>query len=369
MNNLIVHKSIFIATVKVCGRLVLLLIIHLTLHAQNDNAVRMNELSFAAMREYKSFMENKQAGNPKLALEYLRNYAYLSDSVSKLQRIEQLAEINARYENDKKAHEVNLLIQDNKLKDLQINQSRNLIFGITGVTLLVLMIIVMMMRQRRLRANQNELALEQTLLRSQMNPHFIFNTLTNIQSFIVRKETALSLQYLENFSSLIGTILASSEKKVIPLAMELETISNYFMLQQLRFGEKLSFLINVDENLDPSSVMLPPMMVQPLIENAIEHGIKPKAGKGRVDVRFKKLETVIVIEVEDNGVGRNYRKGEEGSTNGDHSGLALVILKERLESLNKGRAKGNKMEIIDLYYDENQPSGTLVRLELTMKNP
>jgi hypothetical protein len=366
MNFIFVQKSIIIATAKACGCLVFVLLIHLTLNAQIDNGNKMNELSSAARLEYNSFLENKEAGNHKLALEHLRNYADLSDSVTKLQRLEQLAEINARYEIDKKAHEVNLLMQDNKLKDLQINQNRFLIFGVSGVSLLVWMIIMMMVRQRRFRARQHALALEQTLLRSQMNPHFIFNTLTNIQSFIVRKETALSLQYLDNFSSLIEKILDSSGKKVIPLNTELSTITNYFKLQQLRFGDKLDFEIEVDESLDLLAIEIPPMMIQPLIENAIEHGIKPKTGEGRVEVRFNIEGLRLKIEVEDNGVGRNNIKDEAGTGNPNHAGLALVILKERLESMNSGRLKNNSLEIIDLYDDERKPAGTLVKLVLAI---
>jgi hypothetical protein len=361
MNYLFIQKSFIIAMAKVCGYLVFVLLIHLTLNAQNDNRILMNDLSSAARREYKSFLENKEAGNHKLALEHLRNYADLSDSVTKLQRIELLAEINGRYENDKKAHEVNLLKQENKLKDLRIKQNRFLIFGVSGVSLLVWMIIMMMVRQRRFRARQNALALEQTLLRSQMNPHFIFNTLTNIQSFIVRKETALSLQYLDNFSSLIEKILDSSGKKVTPLASEIETISNYFKLQQLRFGNKLNFDIKVNEDLDPLAVMLPPMMIQPLIENAIEHGIKPKAGEGRVEVRFNIEGISLKIEVEDNGVGRQFKKEGEEPGKSQHAGLALVILKERLDALKTG-----SFEIQDLQDVHGNGYGTISRLILPL---
>jgi sensor histidine kinase YesM len=278
-----------------------------------------------------------------------------------LQRIEQLAEINSLYENDKKANEVNLLIQDNKLKDLQINQNRYLILGLSGLALLVFMIIVMMIRQRRLRARQNALDMEQMLLRSQMNPHFIFNALTNIQSFIVRKDSAHSLHYLDIFLSMMETILDSSGKKFIPLSMELETISNYFTLQQLRIGNKLNYEIKVDENLDPLAVMLPPMMVQPLIENAIEHGIKPKEGMGRVEVRFKKRESELSIEVEDDGIGRSYKKDKTGTGNHSHAGLALVILKERLESL-----RSSSFEIRDLKDADGIGRGTIAILVLPL---
>jgi LytS/YehU family sensor histidine kinase len=335
-------------------------------HSQPVQQAENQYLDSLARKQYQFYLESKEKGDYTKALTYLRNYADISDSVIKIRRISQLDEINALYENDKKEQEVNLLLQENKLKDIRINQNRFLIFGISGLALLVWLIIAMVIRQGKLRADHKALALEQTLLRAQMNPHFIFNTLTNIQSFIIRKDTDRSLQYLDNFSTLIGTILASSGEKVISLETEMRTIENYFKLQQLRFGDKLGFSISIDPALDPAKVMLPPMMVQPLIENAIDHGIKPRPEGGRVDVRFMQPDTGLVIEVEDNGVGRNYRKGTGGDKSSHHAGLALVILKERLESMNKGRSNKNTMEIIDLFDDETRPTGTLVKLELAL---
>jgi hypothetical protein len=358
--SLLENISFYRATVRVAVCLIIMFNTGWKIYAQPGKTSLIHTLDSLAGKEYKFFLENNEKGNYNQALEHLQHYADISDSITRLKRIDQLAEINGRYENDKKAYEMNLLIQDNKLKDLQINRNRFVIFGVSGVCLLVWMIIVMIIRQRRLRTNQQALALEQSLLRSQMNPHFIFNTLTNIQSFILRKDTGLSLKYLDNFSTLIGTILASTGKKAIALETELTTISNYFKLQQLRFGDKLGFEIMVDESLDQSTILLPPMMIQPLIENAIEHGIKPKEGPGRVDVRFKKLETGLMIEVEDNGVGRGYKKEDE-SNNSHHAGLALVILKERLEALKTGR-----FEILDLLDADGNGCGTIARLFLPL---
>jgi LytS/YehU family sensor histidine kinase len=366
MKSFLPHKSFIKATVKISGCLIIIFMISLKVDSQSLQQDNDHYLDSLAGQQYKFFRESNVKGNLDKALEYLDNYAILSDSVIKIQRVKQLSEINAHYENEKKEQEVSLLIQENKLKDLQINKNRFLIFGISGVALLVWLIIAMVIRQGRLRANQKSLALEQTLLRSQMNPHFIFNTLTNIQSLILRDDPSLSIKYLDNFSTLIGTILASSGEKLITLETELTTVTNYFKLQQLRFGDMIDFEIVVGPGLDTNIVMLPPLMVQPLIENAIEHGIKPKQGKGRVMVRFQISVSGLRIEVEDDGVGRNYRKAQPRIEGSHHAGLALVILKERLESMNKGRSMKNKMEIVDLYDDENRPAGTLVKLDLAL---
>jgi two-component sensor histidine kinase len=364
MKYFLQHKSLNKARIKISGFLVILLMTAMRVNSEPVKQDYNYYLDSLASEQYDFFRESKQKGDLDKALEYLQNYAIISDSVIKLRRVNQLDEVNARYENDKKAQEVSLLIEENMLKDLQIKKNRFLIFGISGVALLVSLIIALAIRQGRLRADQNAIFIEQTLLRSQMNPHFIFNTLTNIQSFIVRDDPGVSLKYLDNFSDLITTTLASSTEKLITLEKELASISNYINLQKLRFGDMLSFDILVDPALDQKSVMLPPLMVQPLIENAIEHGIKPKQGKGMVIVRFQIADFRLRIEVEDDGVGRSYGKGQPGSESSHHAGLALLILKERLESMNKRRSNKDNFEIIDLFDENHNPAGTLVRLEL-----
>jgi LytS/YehU family sensor histidine kinase len=332
-----------------------------------DTAASKNlSLGAASGEYYRLYLEYKNTGDNKKALEYLKLYELMGDSLELEHRNQQLEEIHSRYENDQKQQAVQKLVQENRLKELMISRNRYIISGIAGLSILLVLVVALVIRQNRLKADQYAFSLEQNLLRSQMNPHFIFNALTNIQSFILRKETDLSLKYLGSFSDLIKNILESSGRKFVPLQKELSVISNYFKLQQLRFGDKLEFDIKVDEGLDPYTKELPPMMVQPLIENAIEHGIQPKAGEGHVYVRFILRDEGLMVEVEDNGVGRHYMKEQNINKNSHHAGLALVILKERLESMNKGRSKKNRMEIVDLFDGEAKPAGTLVRLEITI---
>lgn len=330
-----------------------------------DTAASGNLSLGAAYREYYHlYLEYKNIGDDKKALEYMKLYEIMGDSLELEHRNQQLREIHSLYENDRKQQAVLQLTQENKLKELMISRNRYAIFGIAGISILLILVGALIIRQNRMKASQYEFSLEQNLLRSQMNPHFIFNALTNIQSFILRKETDLSLKYLGSFSELIRNILENSGKKSVPLQTELSVIENYLELQKLRFGEKLVYEVTVESSVNQSLTSFPPMMVQPLIENAIEHGIKPKAGEGHVCVRFILRDEGLMVEVEDNGVGRHYKKEQGEHENSNHTGLALIILKERLESMNKGRSKKNRLEIVDLFDDENIPSGTLVRLEI-----
>ncbi len=115
--------------------------------------------------------------------------------------------------------------------------------------------------------------LKQRLLRSQMNPHFIFNSLSGIQNFIVTEKSTKASIYLSKFATLVRNILDSSVKEYVTLEKEIATIENYLELQKVRYAGKFEFSIKTDDAIDPESTMIPPMLAQPFIENAIEHGI------------------------------------------------------------------------------------------------
>jgi hypothetical protein len=318
--------------------------------------------------EYSMFTEYKDQGDYKNAIFHLHEYSEIKDSIIKIQRDAKLEEIRTRHDIDTQKHEMNYLIQDNRLKDIKLSRNRITIICVSGLALLFIMIVTLEYRIKKYKLNNQAFALEQTLLRSQMNPHFVFNTLTNIQSFVNRRQTDLSLQYLDHFSDLIGTVLDISGKKAITLETELSVLSNYLKLQKLRFGEKLSYSLNIDPALDPGTVTLPPMLIQPLIENAIEHGIKPKAGQGNVTVSFVRKGRKLVIEVENDGIGRNIPVTKVENDTSLHAGLALVILQERLDAMNNGKSMKNYFEIQDLFEENKNPSGTLVRVVLDSRD-
>ena len=323
-----------------------------------DTATTGNKSLEMEAKEYRKLcFKQKNTGDYLKAMEYLKLYELVRDSMEMARRSGQLKEIKARYETDQKKQAVLELVHANKLKELMIRRNRYIISGISGLALLLILVISLTIRQKRLKADQQALQLQQNLLRSQMNPHFIFNALTNIQSFIIRKETDLSLKYLGSFSTLVGNILDSSGKKLIPLQTELSVIENYLALQKLRYGDKLDFKVIVDPSVDLQSISVPPVLIQPLIENAIEHGIKHKEGRGNVTVRFKIIQNMLVVEVEDDGVGRAKAAEIRNSGPKNHAGLAIVILQERLAG--KGR-----MAFQDLLDADGNGCGTISRLFL-----
>jgi len=148
---------------------------------------------------------------------------------------------------------------------------------------------------------------------------------------------------------------------MVTLEDEIDTIENYLALQKVRYRDLFDYNIDVDDAIDPTAVMLPSMLAQPFIENAIEHGFKHKAGKGRIHIRCRRGNDVAIFEVEDDGVGREKAQEILKKLDKDHKSLATAITRERIDVLNRKLKRKITLEIIDLKDGNGQPTGTLVR--------
>ncbi|MCK9450881.1 MAG: histidine kinase [Bacteroidales bacterium] len=207
---------------------------------------------------------------------------------------------------------------------------------ITFVAMFVISIVLMLwiVRLRDVKMKLLNIELNQKLLRLQMNPHFIFNSLTSIQSYIYSNQKHLAGQYLSDFARLIRLILENSRHERINLEKEIETISLYMELQQLRFTNRFSFEVIVDTAIDKEITFVPPMMVQPFLENALEHGLKNKTdGIGRIQVKYSLLKNSLQYEVRDNGVGLAMAAQQSKLHKGES--LSIAICKERLQLIEK----------------------------------
>lgn len=200
-----------------------------------------------------------------------------------------------------------------------------------------------------------------------MNPHFIFNSLTSVQNFILQHDDIKASVYLSRFSDLVRNILNNSQVEMITLEEELNTVENYLELQRIRFPEKFDYSIEVDEILDPESIFLPPMLSQPFIENAIEHGIKSKGSKGHINVMFKKQNGSLVFEIEDDGIGRQMAQEILLKHDKDHKSLATYITRERIRILNKKLTQKISLNIIDLKNDLAEAMGTRVVFKIPFR--
>ncbi|TAG89036.1 MAG: hypothetical protein EAZ20_07335 [Bacteroidetes bacterium] len=202
--------------------------------------------------------------------------------------------------------------------------------------------------------------LNHKLLRTQMNPHFIFNSLTNIQNFLFENETLQTAKYLAKLSKLMRQILENSREEFIYLDREIQTLNNYLELQKLRFPDKFEYKINLDEEIDSESIKIPPMFAQPFIENSLEHGILHKTEKGFLQIDFKAYQDYICLDIQDNGVGMEASKLLRSEEKKEYTSLATKITQERLDLFSQKYNKSFNFKILPL---EN---GLLVQLKIPL---
>lgn len=208
--------------------------------------------------------------------------------------------------------------------------------------------------------------LEMRALRSQMNPHFIFNALNSVQNFILKNDPREASRYLTKFARLMRLILENSESPMVALAREIELLQYYTELEAVRFKQRFQFDFQIDPRLNTESVAIPGMLIQPHIENAIWHGLMHREGQGQLWVRFGlETEQTLVCEIEDNGLGRaRAAEIEQEYKQGGHRSTGLINIRHRLELLNEQLGKDISMEIIDLYDSNQQAVGTKVRVRM-----
>lgn len=234
-------------------------------------------------------------------------------------------------------------------------------YFLEGLLLVLVFVAYIKYREKNIKEKNKLLVVEQKLLRSQMNPHFIFNSLTSIQSFIFENNPIEAGSYLSKFSELIRSILYNSREEYISLEKEIKTLENYLEIQQLRYNNKFDYTIEVDPGIDIEMLAVPPMLAQPFIENSIEHGIKNIEVRGMITIKFSLLDESISLIIEDNGIGMEASKKLKDKKAQEHKSLAIIITKERMEILNKRRKrKSCSMQIKDITGDKGKVVGTRV---------
>lgn len=216
--------------------------------------------------------------------------------------------------------------------------------------------------KKMLEIEKQKFDLEQKALRLQMNPHFIFNSLNSIQSYILSHDAEKAIQYLGKFSQLMRLILIHSAHKLISLKDELLAVTYYLDLEKLRFENKFDYSIRVDENIDEEFIEIPPMIVQPYIENAIIHGLLHKPAKGKIDLDFKLRGSRIICTVTDNGIGREKSMEIERQSGIKRKSRGMLITKARLEILNRQSNDEFSVKVFDLKDENGIPVGTKVEI-------
>ncbi len=241
-----------------------------------------------------------------------------------------------------------------------------------GAIFIALLYLLYIWRVRQVRLQEAEKAriykqmaeLELHALRSQMNPHFLFNSLNSIKNYILRNEPEKAAEYLSNFSHLIRLILQNSRQKTVSLQEELETLILYIDLEKLRFREGFEFSCQVDDSIDIAGIRVPPMIVQPYVENAIWHGLLHKDADRSLGLRIARSNGSVTCEIEDNGIGRQQAAAIKSRSAVRYKSMGMGITKDRIALMNSMDTLGISVEVIDKTDNAGMPDGTLVKINI-----
>ncbi len=317
----------------------------------------------------------KNVGDFDNALENYQKYVDLVDILyeQKEQELEDVAQFNKALALQQ--NRINILEKDRELtenkiefieKEQQLTEESNrrqrlIIYSlIAGLVLLVVTIFLMYKSNRQRKITNNLLALKS--LRTQMNPHFIFNALNSVNSFIAQSDERAANKYLTDFSTLMRAVLENSEKDFIPLSSEIELIGLYLKLEHARFKEKFDYTFEVADDIDTDAFEIPPMLLQPYIENAVWHGLRYKEDKGNLEIKLaKKDQDTLLITIQDDGIGRKKSKALKTQHQLKRQSKGMNNVSSRIAILNDMYQDKLTVQVADLF--ENG-EGTLVTLEL-----
>jgi tetratricopeptide (TPR) repeat protein len=321
-------------------------------------ATKMNAIDVIRDDNHRLSKLYKAINKPLLALEHYERFATIIDSISSSENKKALAELQVKYDTEKKESENKALAQQNKILELSVTNTRFVTIGLIIILLLILSIGFLITRQNKLRSRQENVRLEQKLLRTQMNPHFIFNSLTGIESFIYEHQPKEAGNYLSQFARLMRLILENSAEEYISLDKEIETLNYYLSLQKLRLNDNLKYTIDVDLSIKTSQIFIPPMLTQPFLENSIEHGFRGLKECGEIELNYRLKDNHLEIRITDNGIGI-IQGQQQKDLYKEHKSMAMQITYERLKFLNRSKKQKLVFSIRELT-ERDEKKGTEV---------
>lgn len=311
----------------------------------------------------------KATGNYKDALESHQQFKILNDSLFNKENVEKISQLEYEYKYKQALDSAS--IRELKLTKTVLTTSqdlekskRNLFLGVIGflITVIILGGVIFFLKLRHEKTKTQNIAIEQKLLRSQMTPHFIFNSLSVLQGMILNKEDKKSVFYLSKFSKLLRITLENSRDKLVPLNQELEAVNNYLELQNLEASQLYDYTILVDKSIDETLFKIPPMLIQPFIENAIEHAFEDRKENRKIDIQLKYINDELICTITDNGIGIDAQNGHKKK---EKKSLATTITSERLKMLSKDFEIKGSVTIEDRKKYNEQ--GTIVTLVIPYK--
>ena len=306
----------------------------------------------SALKSYQKLVKIQEA-NTKEKNKHIQLASTLSNELDEKDKRIELLQTNIQLSKD------NMFLLENQ-KGEELKKQRIVIYALAGGFLVLLLAALLTIRSNRAKRKANAM-LELKSLRAQMNPHFIFNSLNSVNSFISKNDDRSANKYLAQFSRLMRMVLENSKHDFVSLDSEIEILKLYLELEHLRFQDKFDYDFNIGKDIKKDEIEIPPMLIQPFIENSVWHGLRYLDEKGKLFVSIQKQEGKLIWTIEDNGIGRE--KSAELKTKNQQIGKSTGMknIDDRLRILNKMNNTNMHVQVMDL---NNGATGTRVMISI-----
>lgn len=301
---------------------------------------------------------------PDSVVAYFNRYQQLSDTIFSEQNTKSIAEMQAKYETEKKDKEILIL-------NMEAQKKKNTIWAISFGFIALFVFSGSGFVVSRNKKKREQAVLLRTIsetdmkaLRSQMNPHFIFNCIHTINELLNELKIQESKTCLDKFSYLTRSVLENSKKREIPLLDELETLRLYIDLENMRFSSPFQYIFSIEPRIDMETTLIPPLILQPFVENSIKHGFRDPKTSGLLKIGIRTQNETLICSIEDNGVGRASIFNIKTSSGFKKESLGIKLTEERLDLISKTKKVKSHFLINDLVDGNNNPTGTLVEMYL-----
>ena len=310
---------------------------------------------------------NQKNNNYKVALDYYKKAVEIESTILTEQNLQYINDIALEYENENKNNQIKALALENETVRLRLEHNKQIILYTSLLLIILGVALYITNRTKALKRDKHILTLEQDMLRSQMNPHFIFNSLNSIKLYIINNDKTNAVYYLNKFSKLIRKILMASKEKETSLHEELETMKLYLNIENIRFSNEIDFTITVEPSINTEIIKIPSLVLQPFLENSIWHGLSSKEDNKKIDLNvFQNEPNYITIEIIDNGIGRVASEQLNLKKDLKRNSVGIDITKARLVNFSESYTNSYIINIEDLY-ENDKPTGTKIILQIPTK--
>lgn len=309
-----------------------------------------------------AFLYNK-TGNYKEAYSHYKVAKEEDFKTFNARNLIYVRDLITEYNKERAENQIKDLAKKNQIAHLKVTRNRNLLIFSISILLFIVVTLFYRGQQKELKTEKKILSLKQDALRMQMNPHFMFNALNSIKLYIIENDQKKATSYLNKFSKLMRKILEASSIQETSLAEELETMKLYMSIENIRFSNEIDFHIKNDDAVNLNAIKIPPLVLQPFLENSLWHGLSTKKENKKMSITLEKVSNeYIKIEIEDNGIGRKAAAKIKAKKSIQRKSIGIELTKDRLETFAKPLKNNFELTYKDVVNENNKTCGTKVIL-------